>query len=489
MELLAQKQAVTREYEGYTRDDLLWALAMLTVTTKKANFDGPVDDYFSEYREKVTAVQEYLKKHGCNAKRGFKFVADAGSSGGSLYQGVVEGMPVMLKESPIHEPDLDEAVLYEIAVYKHFFQYMLDHNITPNIPFYYAGNVCKSWFSNNTVQLYSEKMAGKTLHELIVASQFTNAPYFWRTIFFQIIYTLLCFQQLGIRHNDLHIGNIFVDPQITGVLRYYTAKDKFYTVVLSGIGLVKIFDMDLASVDCDNGLPGLEQLYSSFREELEELGEFTKGCKNPKVVLFEKDNSQYGIRSGGKSVFDLFITFCTFRNYPNVWESLDPETKNFIHRIFSEADFTDSSMSGKDGFDCRLAETNKPGRYKTLEEILNDPYFEPLVNDDTATANIFELPSLEVGVKQSKPESLPVKRRSEKIKDLKVLVSKIKDYIKTFKQLKDIDEKLYVYQQMFDLVWANRWIFTQYPSLRKTIQKNLADAQKYDPERFASYKF
>ena len=62
----------------------------------------------------------------------------------------------------------------------------------------------------------------------------------------QIMYTLLCFERIGLTHNDLHQGNILVTTLDKPVNFYYKVGDK--NIVMKTNKKVTIIDFDLASI-------------------------------------------------------------------------------------------------------------------------------------------------------------------------------------------------------------------------------------------------
>lgn len=66
-------------------------------------------------------------------------------------------------------------------------------------------------------------------------------------VLFQILYTLKCFEHIGLSHNDLHANNIFVDKLKAPVERiYYITKTKW--IKFTAEYDVKIYDFDRGSI-------------------------------------------------------------------------------------------------------------------------------------------------------------------------------------------------------------------------------------------------
>jgi hypothetical protein len=99
------------------------------------------------------------------------------------------------------------------------------------------------YYNTSIIQyLVLEKVRGNTL-EHIISSGPMPFDLFWLPVLFQILYTLECFWAVGLQHNDLHLGNIFVEvgKNIT-VLNYKTRSGQLYR--MNTPYFVKIFDFD-----------------------------------------------------------------------------------------------------------------------------------------------------------------------------------------------------------------------------------------------------
>ena len=80
-----------------------------------------------------------------------------------------------------------------------------------------VGNITKPKISflnfNLLYGLIIEKIQGKTLNKLTESEILTFDKERWLSIIFQILYTLECFNKIGLRHNDTHLGNIFITEE------------------------------------------------------------------------------------------------------------------------------------------------------------------------------------------------------------------------------------------------------------------------------------
>jgi len=396
------KDRLDKEYAGLTRNDLLWLLAIRQTPSKsRAHFAGAMHQYLENIDRKIDAVKQAIAAAGCDAETqlGFTYLADAGSSGAALYEARINGLRVILKRTNMDDEYTDSSgVIYETLVYKYFFDYMLRNHITPNIPFYYGSMECDKQGAMYN-DLFSEFMDGSEFSAFLSKRKKTMLPLpitFWRPVLFQIIYTLTCFEELNIRHNDLHIGNIYFDPNVTGTIKYHTRYDENFVVNLDDSGLIKIFDMDLSSVDCKAAkIRGTEDLYTAFRQELAQRLEYpVSECDN----IYIEGMEDLGLSARGKSSFDLFIAICTIlHNNSSLGTGfsmlLDTETRQFISRIFSSQDMYDSIDEDSEdysGFYCRSKKVDLEG--KLVSDLLYDPYFNAIRNTGIESNNNYELP-------------------------------------------------------------------------------------------------
>lgn len=365
MDYLAIKNKLDQQYRNLDRNDLLWIMAL----GSKATFDGPFKEYFEERLKSLKSITpEQIKSAS--------FVPITLDYGDFIAQAKINGVTIvrkMTRESL--DPD-SSGYIYEALICKYFFDYMLKNNITPNLPFYYNARIAKAR-GGYELHLYTEKMDGTTLGDFLKKNT-VDASHL-KIILFQIVYTLLCFQQMGIRHNDLHTSNIFIDTVIKGILKYYINDKVSYTVPITNVGLVKIFDMDFASVDCSVDFPdGFKNNLKAFKSQVKKY--YGTDCQNPKTE--DLYLMTLGIGPDGENIFDLFITLCTQLVYID-----DDETREFIYRIFDHDDFDNLP------FDCRNPDVSQnPQGYKTMEDVIKDPYFDVFKNLSRETENVFRLP-------------------------------------------------------------------------------------------------
>jgi hypothetical protein len=120
----------------------------------------------------------------------------------------------------------------------------------------------------------------------------------WREIIFQILYTLEVFNRLGLRHNDLHPNNIFIEVLPAPKKNYYIIKANEMMEVESYF-CVKIFDFDDSASHCQKGL--LNPMYHGLVDQLQEK----KTCFNSKST---GDRCRaFGICNDVNTKFDTYL--------------------------------------------------------------------------------------------------------------------------------------------------------------------------------------
>lgn len=102
--------------------------------------------------------------------------------------------------------------------------------------------------------LITERMNGQKLEDWI-KTQHSLAE--WKSVLYQILYTLECFNRIGFRHNDLHLGNLFIEniPNAPTYTLYVTNVDSTdqltYTKVPTKGHEVRIYDFDRSTLSCE----------------------------------------------------------------------------------------------------------------------------------------------------------------------------------------------------------------------------------------------
>lgn len=154
--------------------------------------------------------------------------------------------------------------------------------------------------------LLLERSSGATLYETMASP--TN-PWDQASIIIQVLWTLACFDELGVRHNDLHSGNIWVETANEGDALYFFSKDDY--IELPCDFLVKIFDFDRASTY------GPETLMGPVGNGM--LHDNPKYCATNGMCNFQKN-----------SKFDCFLFLSI------LWRQHTTDAKRRLHPLIAE---------------------------------------------------------------------------------------------------------------------------------------------------------
>jgi hypothetical protein len=268
------------------------------------------------------------------------------------YLNLSTGNNVVLKLSfdSIDKND-DNSLDVEIQIYKEIINKMVIDRETPNLMLYIGHFECRNLkenyqnklIKNGKLEDYERKILlaiddindkeeydinkanllllergnGKPLHELM--SKLSTEDL--RSILFQLFYTLQLFNLYGLKHNDIHFGNVFIEFIDEPRNNIYFISDNTYFVVPIKKYLVKIYDFDLGS---------------------------TIEIKNTKIENYMCKS--YGICNLNNPKFDLFIILSHLYDARN---TVSPSLKKFIESFIY--DFSNKSLlDEKWGFPHRL---------------------------------------------------------------------------------------------------------------------------------------
>jgi hypothetical protein len=148
--------------------------------------------------------------------------------------------------------------IVEAQIYEHVLHNLLQY--TPHIPKWYmtingefdfknsnlsvSGWDCpKKWNLNHAQSLVIEHVGSTDLYS--VWSQLEDNP----KIIFQVLYTIACFERVGLRHNDLHTGNIMISKLRKPITLSYEIQGKI--ISFQTTNLVKIIDYDRSCIYSD----------------------------------------------------------------------------------------------------------------------------------------------------------------------------------------------------------------------------------------------
>ena len=104
----------------------------------------------------------------------------------------------------------------------------------------YKGSEVHRGFNILLTKMCSDKC--KTLHDLLSSGINTKDA---NAILLQCMYTLVYFEEIGLQHNDLHMGNIFVEENPSNISLKFNNQVTFN---FSSKYLVKVYDFDFSSI-------------------------------------------------------------------------------------------------------------------------------------------------------------------------------------------------------------------------------------------------
>lgn len=178
---------------------------------------------------------------------------------------------VIIKASYKNRDLRDNSLDVEIAIYKNIMTNLVNNHHTPCVMSYLGSGICtnisefklpksiSAKFDEETENireysgedfdfdhlnlLYLEKSGGIQLLNWIDASRSEKDVL---SVIFQVVYTLMCFSNIRLRHNDLHFGNIFIEELPAPITMYFARGGNRY-VELKTKWIAKIYDFDRGS--------------------------------------------------------------------------------------------------------------------------------------------------------------------------------------------------------------------------------------------------
>jgi hypothetical protein len=167
----------------------------------------------------------------------------------------------------------DNSLDVETAIYKNIITNLINNHHTPNVMAYLGSSSCQTpetdfllptaiapnfelearkisdikYYKSQVELLFLERSNGITLHAWL---QMGKSERDILSIILQVVYTLMCFANIRLRHNDLHFGNIFVEevPDNKTITMYFNmgGGDNKY-IELHTKFIAKIYDFDRGS--------------------------------------------------------------------------------------------------------------------------------------------------------------------------------------------------------------------------------------------------
>lgn len=241
--------------------------------------------FFSYEKIKLRKLQQYISKQTCDIKKimtDIKVLSkdEKGSVSlsiivlGKAKQNKVEeklgiNRNIVIKISfPLVSPFMNNLVVEE-SIYRLIVDRLIKENNTPCLVKYLGTIRCiegitfpseykaiimeflkknqKRIKAESPVILFTEMAQGPTLHKwLSKEEQYVEDIV---AVMFQLFYTLKCFQRIGLYHNDMHSGNIFVEILPYPVTMFFDTE--IGMIELTTKFIPKIYDYDLSAIFYD----------------------------------------------------------------------------------------------------------------------------------------------------------------------------------------------------------------------------------------------
>jgi len=273
----------------------------------------------------------------------------------------------------------DNSLETEICIYSKVMNQLVKNHITPNVITYIGSFQCPNFYQqldNNKYPFLKDVLKqmeniendnmgkGDTYDfntaQVLIIERGTGGPLIdnfnnyiieeWRSILFQTLYTFYIFSIIGLKHNDNHLGNIWIDKVEKRTATYIVDSNHFRIPVTN---LVKIFDFDLSYF---KGCPKNLKIYYNF-------------CK------------KYGMCNDNNTKFDVFIFLCGI--YSHFLMQNNTPAKIFVIN-FIESVIDKKLLNTKWDFHCRMCSFDKKhecrGPYTPSDKEMI-PVFKMLGND------------------------------------------------------------------------------------------------------------
>lgn len=190
-------------------------------------------------------------------------------------RGKIKNKPVVLKVYfPYKDVNINNSMYMEIYIYSKYVNHMILSRETPHLALMYKNYECdisnvpllqlspyirqlkrslsnmkedlNNYDTTKLLVLILEKVPGQNIADYIQKVAYNNNEVV-KSLLFQILWTLSCFNHYGIRSNDLHLGNILVQPLgATTYINYFVTSNIFYRIKVNP-GFIKIIDFERAS--------------------------------------------------------------------------------------------------------------------------------------------------------------------------------------------------------------------------------------------------
>ncbi len=154
----------------------------------------------------------------------------------------------------------------------------------------------------NPAVMYYEQASGVNFDDVIGKLDTTSFMH----ILQQLVYTVLCFCDIELVHNDLHSKNVFVDELVTPTTFVYFISDSTFIVLSRVRWFARIFDFDVATMPSKYGV-------------------------NTSIAWMCEN---YGVCSNFNPKFDLYTLMGVLVGYSTRTRDFPEDLKELINRLF-----------------------------------------------------------------------------------------------------------------------------------------------------------
>ncbi len=179
-------------------------------------------------------------------------------------------------------------------------------------------------YPNTALITYFEQASGKTLDDALMTLNRTE----FLQVLQQLVYTVVCFTDIGLVHNDLHHNNVFVDKLAKPTtFVYFIDNNKF--IILPGVEwFARIFDYDYGTMPSRYGINPHVAPSGSLCENIGVCSYF-----NPKFDLYTLMGTLYRYRSRfPKDIKKIIKGLFKIASPKNIDPSWMPFLARFCHR-------------------------------------------------------------------------------------------------------------------------------------------------------------
>lgn len=276
------KKACSDNSDCTYSDDYSLCMPKYTLVEKPDQKQSYESFYFESRRLWREGVTEWLKADVCNLPAVIKdiqvFTGKESASDSIILFGKIQpgsdllhstNRNIVIKLTFEHLNPLENLLEVERAIYRNIITNLINNKHTPNLMAYLGDSTCtaeKFAMSRDQAIIFKnlyDDIDGdeynKNIYHLLVMEKSLNSTTMGKwfkenhsekeilAVIFQVLYTLVCFANIGLSHNDLHPGNIFIEDFGKEITLYFQRSDNKYIKLVTRY-IPKIYDFDRGSI-------------------------------------------------------------------------------------------------------------------------------------------------------------------------------------------------------------------------------------------------